>query len=342
MSALDPGELAGALAELVVEIESVDVETGPVEVGGYYDGGARPKGVARLHGGEGVGRGECVAWSSEGQADFARACRLLVPLGRITVGGLERRLRHATEDPYHRAAIEAAAIDLALVQALTNPFALANRTPRPVSFCRSINRTDDPVTAMRNLLAADPAARIKIDCPEEGWNDGVWDALAETDRVAVVDFKRKGPPERPVEVHRRLPRAWLEDPPVEAAGRLVDPAAGDWGARIALDGYVGRASDLDRPALPAAAVNVKAPRVGGWLEALRCLETCRLRGWHAYVGGMFEVDVGRAQAAVLASLFTADAWNDLAPLGAPGSTSPIVLTDDYAGFAPETRTGQPS
>lgn len=333
---LDPGELAGALAELVVDIDAVDVRTGAVEVSGYYGGVPRPTGVVVLRGGGAAGRGECVAWSPDGQAAFASACPVMAPLGRVTIGGLESRLRRASADPYHRAAVEAAAIDLALAQAGINPFRLANRVPRPVSFCRSINEAADPGAALETVLDDDPDARIKIDCPEAGWDERTWNALGRADRVVIVDLKRNGPPERPIEAHRALPRAWIEDPPPGSADRIADREAGDWAARISLDGYVTRATDLDRPPLPPAAVNVKAPRMGGWLEALRCLETCRLRGWHAYVGGMFEVDAGRAQAAVLASLFTAEAWNDLAPLDRPGATSPIEIDDGYAGFAPET------
>lgn len=53
---------------------------------------------------------------------------------------------------------------------------------------------------------------------------------------------------------------------------------------------------------------------------------------------MFEVDAGRSQARVLASLFTATAWNDLAPLSyAPADalpSSPLDTTEDFTGFAP--------
>ena len=103
--------------------------------------------------------------------------------------------------------------------------------------------------------------------------------------------------------HRAIPEAWLEDPPFQAI--TLDPR-GDWLERVSLDGYVLAAVDLDDPEIPPAAVNIKAPRVGGWLEALRCLEECRRRALRAYVGGMLEVDVGRSQARVLASLFTAE------------------------------------
>lgn len=341
MTALDPGELCGRLAELPVEIDRVEAETGFVDLDGYYGGEPRPTATVTLRGGGLAGRGECVAWTPEDQAAFARSAPAAIRPGRTTVGGLEARLSAVAEDPYHRAALEGAAIDLGLAQAGTDPFRLAGRAPRPVSFCRSINRADDPVAAARAVLEADPGARLKIDCPEEGWDDAAWEGLAALDRVVVVDFKRSGPADRPIEAHRRIPAAWLEDPPRESAARVADPAAGAWGDRIAVDGYVRRAADLDRLPLPAAAVNVKAPRVGGWLEALRCLEACRMRGWKAYVGGMFEVGVGRAQAAVLASLHTADAWNDLAPLAAAGASSPTPMEGTWEGFAPP-ETGGPA
>lgn len=338
MSALDPGELCGRLAELALEIDRVEAETSTVELDGYYEGEPRPTATVVLHGGGLAGRGECVAWTPADQAEFAALAPALIRSGRTTVGGVESRLVRVADDPYHRAAIEGAAIDLALAQAGTDPFRLAGRASRPVTFCRSINAADDPVAAARAVLDADPGARIKIDCPEEGWSDAAWDALAALDRIVVIDFKRRGPADRPAEAHRRMPAAWLEDPPVEASGLLSDPAGGDWGARVALDGYVTRAADLDRPPLPPAAVNVKAPRVGGWLEALRCLEACRLRGWRPYVGGMFEVGVGREQAAVLASLYAADQWNDLAPLGIAGGASPIPVAGEWEGFAPTPET----
>jgi hypothetical protein len=152
----------------------------------------------------------------------------------------------------------------------------------------------------------------------------------------VLDFKREADLEQVRLAHAAIPEAWLEDPPAEA---ITIDRDGDWRGRVALDGYVLAAVDLDDPEIPPAAVNVKAPRVGGWIEALRCLEECGRRGWHAYIGGMFEVDVGRSQARVLASLYTADSWNDLAPISDasadPLSSSPLASSDRFTGFAPD-------
>lgn len=275
-----------------------------------------------------------MAWTTAEQQEFADACeRLDLPAG-TTVGGISELLAADLDDPYHRAAVEGAAIDLALRQAGTNPFALGRAAARPVAFCRSIGRVEEPEAAIATVFESYPGARIKIDVPAAGWPVATWEALAGSQRIVVLDFKRESDLEQVRLAHSAMPDAWLEDPPVEAV--TLDPR-GAWHDRVALDGYVLAAVDLDDPEIPPAAVNVKAPRVGGWIEALRCLEECRRRRLHAYVGGMFEVGPGRRQARVLASLFTADAWNDVAPISGAADdtrvTSPLAQTDRYAGFA---------
>ena len=332
--ALGPGGLADRLAALSLAVTGLAVERSAVPVADYYDGTSRPTGIAVLTGAGARGRGECVAWTPREQDEFAAACQRLAYPAETTVGELSLLLADELDDPYHRAAVEGAAIDLALRQAGTNPFALARRPALPVAFCRSIGREPDPLTAIARVLERDPGARLKLDVPPDGWPPSTWEVLAAWGRVVVFDFKRECDLEQVRLAHRAVPDAWLEDPPVEAM--TLDPH-GDWRRRVSLDGYVFAAVDLDDPEVPPAAVNVKAPRVGGWLEALRCLEICRRRGWHAYMGGMFEADVGRAQARVLASLFTADAWNDLAPLSISAAQSPsssqLLSVDDHMGFS---------
>jgi len=334
--ALGPGALADRLGSLRVAVDDLAVERGRVSVTGYYDGARRPTGIAVL-GGEGErGRGECVAWTSREQDAFATACNRLAFPPRTTVAEVSLLLVEELDDPYHRAAVEGAAIDLALRQAGTNPFALAGRAAAPVAFCWSIGHEADPLSAIGALLERNPDARIKIDVPASGWSAVTWEALARTRRIVVLDFKRESDLDQVRLAHASIPEAWLEDPPAQA---ITLDQGGDWLGRVSLDGYVLAAVDLDDPEIPPAAVNVKAPRVGGWIEALRCLEECRRRDLHAYVGGMFEVDVGRSQARVLASLYTAAAWNDLAPLTDASvdqlPSSPIDSSEDFIGFAPD-------
>lgn len=319
MGPLSPYELARRLAGLPVVVEAGSVELGSVPVPGYYGGRPRPSGLVSLAGAGHVGRGENVDWTPQEQDRFARVAEELVPRlaprPATTVGALYAVLQAAVEHPHHRAAIEAAAIDLALRQAGTDLFELAARPPRPIRFCWSIGREeverDGPLSAVDRLLDRSGDARVKLDCPRDGWPEAVWKALAGTRRVVIVDFKRDGSWGSVEAAHRHLPTAWLEDPPLEDPRESVRsrPRLD----RVALDGYVTTAADLDDPPLPPAAVNVKAPRVGGVLEALGCFGRCARAGWATYVGGMFEVDAGRRQARVLASLFSADGWNDLAP-----------------------------
>ena len=311
MKPLSPGGLAVRLAALPVLIEGHSVEVGSVPVEGYYDGRARPTGEVSLMGGGQIGRGENVDWTPEEQARFAVVCGDLIPWsvssGRPTIGDLSASLLESDAHPHHRAAIEAAAIELALRQVSTDLFRFAGHPPRPVRHCRSIGREtverDGPLAAVGRLLDAEPGARIKIDCPPSGWPEPTWRALAAPGRIVVVDFKREGSADQVALAHRHLPDAWLEDPPAAVIeGAQTADLSPSWLGRIALDGYVLTAADLDQPSIPPAAVNIKMPRLGGPLETLRCLERCVHQGWHAYFGGMFEVGVGRRQARDLASL----------------------------------------
>jgi hypothetical protein len=236
--------------------------------------------------------------------------------------------------------VESAALDLALRQASTNLFTLARRPPMPIAFCRSIGveevtRAGGPATTVSRMLARHPLARIKIDVDPAGWSEREWSDLAATGRVVVADFKRQGDAAQVYRAYDALPDAWLEDPPPAA----LDPTAG-WLGRVALDGYVQSTTDLTPPPVAPGAVNIKAARMGGPLEALRALELCARQGWWAYVGGMFEVGPGRHQARVIASLFTADAWNDVAPLVPEPSdeTSRLEVRADAPGFAPDNRS----
>ena len=321
MSPLGPGGLGQRLAGLTVFVEDVSVELRSVPVPGYYGGQSRPTGVISLAGTGYAGRGENVDWTPAEQAVFQRRCQALTPRivgrGPTTVGAIGAFLRASGAHRHHRAAIEAAAIDLGLRQAGMDLFELAGRPARPVRFCWSIGREEverrGPLACVEELFAQHESARVKIDCPPQGWSPETWEALAATRRVVVVDFKRQGRVEQVELAGRLLPDAWLEDPPLQAGGGDEPQMSRRWFTRVALDGYVMQVADLANPPFPPAAVNVKASRLGGVLEALACLERCARQHWTTYIGGMFEVDVGRRQARILASLFSPDGWNDLAP-----------------------------
>jgi hypothetical protein len=62
-------------------------------------------------------------------------------------------------------------------------------------------------------------------------------------------------------------------------------------------------------------VNIKPSRLGGLRNLLDAYDYCAERGIGGYGGGQFELGAGRGQNQYLASLFHADAPNDVAPTG---------------------------
>jgi ABC-type iron transport system FetAB ATPase subunit len=90
------------------------------------------------------------------------------------------------------------------------------------------------------------------------------------------------------------------------------------------------AAALDR----GEAVNLKAPRMGGFITVLRALALVDARGAGAlaYLGGMHETGVGREQARQLAAIYCPAAPNDLAPLPGGRLSTPGEVALDVVGF----------
>src|SRR3989442_10703308 len=158
-------------------------------------------------------------------------------------------MRERFTDPYERAALEAAAVDLALRQAGTNLRTLLGAASKPVRYVVSFERVADPVARAR---AEAPGVALKIDA-DPGWSDDTYAALAALGRVAVLDFKGAGDTER---AHRALPQALIEDP---GSGSWSEPLA----RRLSVDSAVPPAPAPDAlPARPAAG-DLHAPRPAG-------------------------------------------------------------------------------
>jgi hypothetical protein len=269
-----------------------------------------------------------VGWSDDVHHAFCTAVRS-IPHGRWDLGAWTHAMHARVDDAYGRAALEAAAIDLALRQQATNLFRLAEVAAAPVRYVVSF-QSDDPVAEARRH----PGAELKIDA-DPAWDESTYARLAALGRVAVVDFKGGGDAADHLRAHRALPSALIEDP---------RPDAGPWPAaltaRLSVDGPIVSAAALE--ALPArpAAVNVKPARMGGVLEALRCIASCNGAGVAVYLGGMFETGVGRDHLRVLASLFCPEGPNDIAPLrgdgGAPPRPSRLPVESAHTGFASAT------
>jgi hypothetical protein len=256
------------------------------------------------------GRGEDVTFQA---ADLLRQPPPHQSWARVaTVGDLwdrldandlfERPPEFAVVQNYRRWALEAAALDLALRQSGLSLADLVGVPLRPVRFV---------VSPPRRQFDRFRAARLKIDAAE------LEPGLA----VDIVDFKLCG--DRALAGRARLlyPDALFEDPPVP-----FDDGKVSW------DIPIHSVDDLRRLPSRPAAINVKPARLGSLRALFALYEECAREGIAVYGGGQHELGPGRRQIQLLASLFHADAPNDVAPVGyndagaAPDSLSKSPLT----------------
>jgi len=316
-----PGALAEALGELPVCVETIEVRRRSAPASDY-PGGARPSSVVWLGGRGAVGLGENVAFTDEEQARFAAHAASLLPEAAFANGAWRGRVG-ALLGPralgYERAALEAALLDLALRQANTTLAALAGVDRASLRVVLSFAARPDPAAHVRRLRAAGRHEELKIDV-DPAWDAAARAALAGEPGVAVLDFKGRGDAALAAALSPLFPAALFEDPP----GRATH-------ARVARDAPLGDAAAVGDALARGEAVNLKAPRMGGPLEVLRALERAGARAL-AYMGGMFEVDVGRTQARQLAALYCPDGPNDLAPLQGSAGTPRLAVRLDTPGF----------
>ena len=240
---------------------------------------------------------------------------------------------------YRRWAFESAALDYALKANGTNIASALEREPQPVRFVSSTRASSlDP------WLELYPDLRFKLD-PTPDWTDEVIAKLVARDVVDVVDLKGQyhgTPVDNPAdpELYRRVaeafPEAWIEDP---ALTPQTDPVLEPHRRRITWDAPIHSWADVEALAFAPACLNCKPSRFGTIRRLFEFYERCQEHGIALYGGGQFELGVGRGQIQVLASLFHADAPNDVAPGGynapepKPGlETSPLEPNLEQLGF----------
>jgi L-alanine-DL-glutamate epimerase-like enolase superfamily enzyme len=320
-----PEALRAALGALAVTIDDAEAAVGAVAVPSYPDE-PRPHSVVTLRGAGAAGSGEHVGWTEAAHVACRDQALPRVPRGRWRLAAWSAALAGVVPEPYDRAALEAAAIDLALRQQGIGLFGLLGEPPRPVRYVVSFGRVADPAAEARRHGYVE----LKVDA-DPAWDDATFAALAAAGRVAVLDWKNTGARADHERAHRLLPDALVEDPCWDLA-----PWSTDLQRRLAADAPLVRAADVHRLPVRPAAVNLKPARMGGIFEALAAATACQARGIAVYLGGMFEVDVGRRQLQALAALLCPDGPNDLAPIAHTGAmpARPLRITVDCdaAGF----------
>jgi hypothetical protein len=240
---------------------------------------------------------------------------------------------------YRRWAFESAALDYALKFNGLDIAAALGREPQPVRFVSS-NRARD----LGSWLELYPSLRFKLD-PTPEWTDDFVAGLAARGVVDVVDLKGQyhgtvvdNPPDP--DLYRRVaeafPAAWIEDPNLTPeTDRVLEPHR----ERVTWDAPIHSWADVEALPFRPRCLNCKPSRFGTLRRLFEFYERCEDEGIALYGGGQFELGVGRGQIQVLASLFHADAPNDVAPGGynaqepRPGlETSPLAPNLGPLGF----------
>ena len=345
------------LAELPLEIERYELTGHDREYGDF----TRPSTVIHLHGGGEEGIGEDVVYDVldhiahrdagpaldlTGAETLGQACDLLGELDLFPGAPPEREAsRH-----YRRWAYESAALDLALRQNGLALWEMVERDPRPLRFVCSTRlggfgegAAKSSTGAIRKRLEKYPGLEFKLD-PENDWDQGLIDEIAELASVRVLDLKglyRGTPvdvrtdPDLYRAVAEKFPEAYLEDPDLEPpeAREALEPHAD----RVTWDANLHSLADVKE--LARKAINSKPSRFGSLRELLEIYAHCEANGIAIYGGGQGEVECGRGQIQYLASLFHADTPNDVAPSGyndpaVPSGlpTSPMDPAPSETGF----------
>jgi L-alanine-DL-glutamate epimerase-like enolase superfamily enzyme len=340
------------LAQLPVEIERYSLAPLQADVSSDF---TRKSTVIQLEGGGEQGLGEDVTYDAVDQEILQAAGATLPLAGRFTLSSFAAHLAELSLFPeppqrevsarYRTWAYESAALDLALRQAGTSLHAALAREPLPVRYVVSLRLGEPPsVAPISTRVALYPGLRFKLD-PTSSWSEALIAELVATGAVESVDFKGlysgtivDQPPD-PV-LYRRVveafPDAWIEDPKLTPE---IDEILASHRDRFSWDAPIHSIEDILALPYPPRMVNIKPSRLGGLRNLLDAYDYCAQNAIGNYGGGQFELGVGRGQIQYLASLFHADAPNDVAPTGfnlpdpTPGlPSSPLAPAAAPQGF----------
>jgi L-alanine-DL-glutamate epimerase-like enolase superfamily enzyme len=341
-----------ALAGLPLEIEGYALDPLQASVSSDFE---RKSTIMRLRGAGQEGLGEDVTYEAVDHEVLQAAGPVLALSGSFTIGSFCEHLAGLDLFPqepqrevsrlYRTWAYESAALDLALRQGATTLHEALGREPAPVRYVVSLRLGEPPtLEPLMERLWLYPGLRFKLD-PTSSWDQKLIAELAATGAVDSVDFKGLyhgsivDQPADPV-LYRRVveafPQAWIEDPALTPETDAVLAAHRD---RFSWDAPIHSIADIESLPYPPRMVNIKPSRLGGLRSLLDAYDYCAERGIGNYGGGQFELGIGRGQNQYLASLFHADAPNDVAPTGfnlptpSPGlPSSPLAPAPAPLGF----------
>jgi L-alanine-DL-glutamate epimerase-like enolase superfamily enzyme len=316
------------LSELPLQIDSYVLEPLQALVSSEFE---RKSTVIKMTGTGHEGLGEDVTYDAVDHEVLQAAGPNLPLRGSWTIGSFCEHLaaldlfgqepQREVSRRYRVWAYESAALDLALRQAGTTLHEALGHTPRPVRFVVSLRLGEPPsMYPIHKRLDAYPGLRFKLD-PTSSWSERLIAELVQTGAVESVDFKgyysgsivdQAPDPLLYERVAEAFPHAWIEDP---ALTPETDVALRAHRSRFSWDAPIHSVADIEALPYPPRMVNIKPSRLGGLKNLLDAFDYCAREGIGNYGGGQFELGVGRGQIQYLASLFHADAPNDVAPSG---------------------------
>jgi hypothetical protein len=305
-----------SVADLQVRIDDYAVQRRELAVSERF---TRVTSTIVLNGDGETGQGEDVTYTAADHDDFPSGEQLSgtwtlhdysTRLGELELWRADPQMEASVD--YRRWAFESAALDLALRQSGRSFADAVGRSYQPVRFVASTRADIAP------YRENDPALEFKLDV-EDTWNAELMERLAATDRVRVLDFKAyyhgTGVDLAPdADLYRAVARAfpeavledaWLEGECGEALADAVD--------RLSFDAPIHSWRDVSKLPVSPKWLNIKPSRFGTLRGLLECIDECESRGISMYGGGQFELGPGRRQIQKLASVFYADAPNDVAP-----------------------------
>ena len=313
--------------------------------------------LVSLHGRGETGVGEDVTYGADEHERLQRAGAVHDLAGAHTLESLSELIGSLDLFPdaapsvdgwrhYRRWAFESAALDLALRQAGSSLAETLGIEPRPVSFVVSLRLGEPPaIERVLDLLSAYPGTRFKLD-PTSDWDEALVGRLAALGAVDTVDLKgayRGTIDDQPADsalyrlVAEGFSAAWIEDPDLSSpeADAVLEPHR----SRITWDAIIHSVADIEALPFAPTGLNVKPSRFGSLRDLLDAYDYCREHRITVYGGGQFELGPGRGQIQYLASLFSFDAPNDVAPgrfndpAPPPGlPRSPLAPTPAKTGF----------
>jgi hypothetical protein len=295
--------LYDALCDLELELEGFSTDRRESAVSSEF---VRVTTTVLLSGRGHTGQGEDVTYDAARHDDVP----VLRERGRMTLAAFSERMESYGFEDYRRWAFESAALDLALRQGGLSLGAALGLDYRPVRFVVSTR------LEIRPWLELYPALEFKLG-PTSKWTDDHMRFVAATGRVRVVDLKgqyhgtsvdQPADPRLYRAVVREFRAAIVEDPKLTAETREALRGSED---RWSWDAPIHSAADIAERS--PRFCNIKPSRFGTVERLLAAIDYCNEHGVEMYGGGQFELGPGRAQIQALASLFYAEAPNDVAP-----------------------------